>query len=290
MVAYLQLLSERFDCEFPTSPKRITRVPDQISMSQSIVITSGKGGVGKTTTTANLSTALANAGSSVVAVDADIGLRNLDLLMGLENRIVFNLVDVVKGRCTARQAMIKDKRSPNLFLLPTSQVDDKNAVSPEEMERLVEELRKGFDYIIIDCPAGIEQGFRNAIAGADRAVVVTTPEVSAVRDADRIIGMLQHHDVPSQLIVNRLSMKMVESGEMMSQEDVVDILAIDLLGVIPEDSEVVVSGNQGVPVVLDTNSEAGAAYSRICRRILGEPVPFPDFADKRGFLTRLFRR
>ena len=259
-------------------------------MTKIIAIANQKGGVGKTTTVANLSTALANVGNTVVAVDADIGLRNLDLIMGLENRIIYNLVDVVKGRCTARQAMIKDKRNPSLFLLPTSQVDDKNAVSPEEMNTLVEELRKGFDYILIDCPAGIEQGFRNAIAGADRAVVVTTPEVAAVRDADRIIGMLQHHDVPSQLIVNRLSMKMVESGEMMSQEDVVDILAVDLLGVIPEDAEVVVSGNQGVPTVLNTDSAAGAAYSRISRRILGESVPFPDFTEKRGFLTRLFRR
>ena len=259
-------------------------------MSEAIVVTSGKGGVGKTTTTANLSTALANAGKKVVAVDADIGLRNLDLIMGLENRIVYNLVDVVKGRCSARQALIRDKRNPNLFLLATSQVDDKNAVSPEEMEKLNQELKQEFDFVMIDCPAGIEQGFRNAISGADRALVVTTPEVSAVRDADRIIGLLQHHDVNTDLVVNRLSVRMVEAGEMMSQEDVVDILSVHLLGVVPEDSEIVVSGNQGIPAVLNEHSPAGQAYHRISRRLMGEDLAIPSFEEKRGLLANLFGR
>ncbi len=259
-------------------------------MSEAIVVTSGKGGVGKTTTTANLSTALANAGKKVVAVDADIGLRNLDLIMGLENRIVYNLVDVVKGRCSARQALIRDKRNPNLYLLATSQVDDKNAVSPEEMEKLNAELKQEFDFVMIDCPAGIEQGFKNAISGADRSLVVTTPEVSAVRDADRIIGLLQHHGVNTDLIVNRLSIRMVEAGEMMSQEDVVDILSVHLLGVVPEDSEIVVSGNQGVPAVLNEQSPAGQAYHRISRRLMGEDLPIPSFEEKRGLLAKLFGR
>ncbi|MGK5091972.1 septum site-determining protein MinD [Deltaproteobacteria bacterium TL4] len=257
-------------------------------MGEAIVITSGKGGVGKTTTTANLSCALAAAGKSVVAVDADIGLRNLDIIMGLENRIVYNLVDVAKGRCKLRQALIRDKRNKNMYLLPASQIDDKTALNPEEMKVVVAELKKEFNYILIDCPAGIEQGFRNAIAAADRAIVVTTPEVSAVRDADRVIGLLQHNDIPSALVVTRLNLAMVESGEMMSQEDVMDILAIDLLGVVVEDSNVVVAGNQGIPAVLNEESKAGQAYLRIARRILGETVPIPPLHQKRGLLAKLF--
>lgn len=258
-------------------------------MGEAIVITSGKGGVGKTTTTANLSTALASFGRSVVAVDADIGLRNLDIILGLENRIIYNLVDVVKKRCDMKKALIKDKKNKNLYLLPSSQVEDKTAVNPEEMHNLCEQLKSEFDYVVIDCPAGIEQGFRNAVAGADKAIVITTPEVSSVRDADRIIGLLQHHDVNSSLIVNRLSMKLVESGDMMSQDDVMDILAIDLMGVVVEDPEIVVSGNQGSPVVLNEESEAGQAYLRIARRVMGEEVPFPSFEEKQGLLSKIFR-
>ena len=259
-------------------------------MSESIVITSGKGGVGKTTSTANLATALAQLGKSVVAVDADIGLRNLDIILGLENRIVYNLVDVIKKRCRAKQALIRDKKNKNLFLLPSSQVEDKNAVSPDEMKELVEELKKDYDYVLIDCPAGIEQGFKNAIAGADRALVVTTAEVSSVRDADRIIGLLQHNEIPSALIVNRISPKMVEAGEMMSQDDVMDILAIDLLGVVIEDSEIVVAGNQGLPAVHNPASQAGLAFHRIARRITGEQLPIPALDQRKGFLAKIFGR
>lgn len=259
-------------------------------MGEAIVITSGKGGVGKTTSTANISTALANSGKKVVAVDGDIGLRNLDIILGLENRIVYNLVDVVKKRCRARQALIRDKKNNNLFLLPASQVDDKSAVNPDEMKELCDELKQEFDFVLIDCPAGIEQGFKNALAGADRAIVISTPEVSSVRDADRIIGLLQHHDVPAMLLINRISVQMVESGEMMSKEDVMDILAIDLLGLVVEDPEIVVAGNQGIPVVLNGSSQAGQAYHRIARRILGEQIEIPPFEQKKGFLSRFFGR
>ena len=204
-------------------------------MSEVIVITSGKGGVGKTTTTANIGTGLAKLGKKVVMIDTDIGLRNLDVVMGLENRIVYNLVDVVEGNCRLKQALIKDKRYSNLFLLPSAQTRDKSAVSPEQMRKLVDELRKDFDYILLDCPAGIEQGFKNAIAGADRAIIVTTPEVSAIRDADRIIGLLEAEELKKiELVINRIRMDMVKRGDMMSVEDVVDILAIDLIGVVPD--------------------------------------------------------
>ena len=259
-------------------------------MGEAIVVTSGKGGVGKTTTTANLSTALAAAGKTVVAIDADIGLRNLDIIMGLENRIVNNLVDVAKKRCNVRQALIRDKRNKNMFLLPASQVYDTSAITPEEMREVCDELKKEFNYVLIDCPAGIEQGFKNAIAGADRAIVVTTPEVSSVRDADRVIGLLQHHGIPAALLVTRLNLHMVEAGEMMSQDDVMDILAIDLLGVVVEDSDIVVAGNQGIPAVMNEASVAGQAYLRIARRILGEQVPIPPLDQKKGFLAKFFGR
>lgn len=211
-------------------------------MSEVIVITSGKGGVGKTTTTANIGTGLAKLGKKVVMIDTDIGLRNLDVVMGLENRIVYNLVDVVEGNCRLKQALIKDKRYSNLFLLPSAQTRDKSAVSPEQMRKLVDELRKDFDYILLDCPAGIEQGFKNAIAGADRAIIVTTPEVSAIRDADRIIGLLEAEELKKiELVINRIRMDMVKRGDMMSVEDVVDILAIDLIGVVPDDESIVIA-------------------------------------------------
>lgn len=256
-------------------------------MGEVIVITSGKGGVGKTTTTANVGTGLAKLNKKVVLIDTDIGLRNLDVVMGLENRIVYNLVDVVEGNCRIKQALIKDKRYPNLYLLPSAQTRDKTSVSPEQMKKLSDELREEFDYILMDCPAGIEQGFKNAIAGADRALVVTTPEVSAVRDADRIIGLLEANEIKStHLIVNRLRSDMVKRGDMMSSDDVVEILAVDLIGVVPDDESVVISTNQGEPLV-GNESLAGQAYLNICHRILGEEVPFLDLNSKNGLVARL---
>ena len=256
-------------------------------MSEVIVITSGKGGVGKTTTTANVGTGLAQLNKKVVLIDTDIGLRNLDVVMGLENRIVYTLVDVVEGRCRLAQALIKDKKYPELCLLPTAQTRDKDAVSPEQMKALIEELRNDFDYILLDCPAGIEQGFKNAIAGADRALVVTTPEVSAVRDADRIIGLLQANEITQvDLIVNRLRMDMVKRGDMLTVEDVVGILAINLIGAVPDDEQIIVSTNQGEPLV-GSNSLAGQAYANISKRILGENVPFLDLEAKQGVLSKL---
>ena len=237
-------------------------------MSEVIVITSGKGGVGKTTSTANIGTGLAKLGKNVVMIDTDIGLRNLDVVMGLENRIVYNLVDVVEGNCRIKQALIKDKRYPNLALLPSAQTRDKTAVNPEQMVKLIEELRSEFDYILLDCPAGIEQGFKNAIAAADRAIIVTTPEVSAIRDADRIIGLLEANEIHKiDLIVNRLRMDMVKRGDMMSIEDVIDILAIDLIGAVPDDESIVIATNQGEPLAGDS-SMAGTAYMNICKRVL----------------------
>ncbi|MCI8854168.1 MAG: septum site-determining protein MinD [Lachnospiraceae bacterium] len=256
-------------------------------MSEVIVITSGKGGVGKTTTTANVGTGLAKLDKKVVLIDTDIGLRNLDVVMGLENRIVYNLVDVVEGNCRIKQALIKDKRYPNLYLLPSAQTRDKTAVSPEQMKKLIEELREEFDYILLDCPAGIEQGFKNAIAAADRALIITTPEVSAIRDADRIIGLLEANDIRKiDLVVNRLRMDMVKRGDMMSIEDVVDILAIHLIGAVPDDENIVISTNQGEPLVGDS-SMAGTAYMNICKRVMGEEVPFLDLNIKEGFLSKL---
>lgn len=257
-------------------------------MGEVIVITSGKGGVGKTTTTANVGTGLAMLDKKVVLIDTDIGLRNLDVVMGLENRIVYNLVDVIEGNCRIRNALIKDKRYPNLYLLPSAQTRDKNAVTPEQMKKLADELREEFDYILMDCPAGIEQGFRNAIAGADRALVVTTPEVSAVRDADRIIGLLEANDVHDiRLIVNRIRMDMVKRGDMMSSDDVMEILAIDLIGIVPDDENIVISTNQGEPLV-GSDSLAGRAYMNIARRIMGEEIPYLDLNEKSSFFGKLF--
>ena len=256
-------------------------------MSEVIVITSGKGGVGKTTTSANVGTGLAKLGYSVVLIDTDIGLRNLDVVLGLENRIVYNLVDVVEGNCRIKQALIKDKRYDKLFLLPSAQTRDKTSVTPEQMKKLTDELREEFDFVLLDCPAGIEQGFKNAIAGADRALVVTTPEVAAIRDADRIIGLLEANEIKrTDLIVNRLRMDMVKRGDMMSTDDVVDILAINLIGVVPDDENIVVSTNQGEPLVGD-ESLAGKAYMNICRRVLGEEVPMLDLNVSEGFFAKL---
>ena len=254
-------------------------------MGEVIVITSGKGGVGKTTTTANLGTGLAKLGKKVVLIDTDIGLRNLDVVMGLENRIVYNLVDVIEGNCKRNQALIKDKKYETLFLLPAAQTKDKTSVTPEQMKKLTDELKEEFDYIILDCPAGIEQGFKNAIAGADRALVVTTPEVSAVRDADRIIGLLEANEIKKpQLIVNRLRPDMIKRGDMMSAEDVVDILAVELIGQVPDDENIVVATNNGEPLVGD-NSLAGQAYMNICRRVTGENVPFLDLEAKKSIFS-----
>lgn len=260
-------------------------------MGTSIVITSGKGGVGKTTTTANLGTALAMLGKKVIVVDADTGLRNLDLLLGLENRIVYNLVDVVDGTCRLKQALIKDKRFDNLFLLPTAQTKDKTAVNPAQMQKLVDDLKKEFDYVIIDCPAGIEHGFENAVAGADLAIVVTTPEVSAVRDADRIIGKLEAKGLENhQLIVNRIKYEMTKKGEMLNIDDMTDILAIKLLGIVPDDEKIVVSTNRGEPAVTDDYSKAGQAYKNIARRLMGEDIPLMNLEDESAGFFSMFKK
>lgn len=261
-------------------------------MSEVIVVTSGKGGVGKTTTTANVGSGLAMLNKKVVVIDTDIGLRNLDVVLGLENRIVYNLVDVVEGKCRLKQALIKHKKYPELFLLPSAQTRDKNAVTPEQMIALINDLKEEFDYILLDCPAGIEQGFKNAIAGADRAIIVTTPEVSAIRDADRIIGLLEAEELKRiELVVNRIRMDMVKRGDMMSVEDVVDILAIDLIGVVPDDESIVIATNEGEPLV-GTDTQAGKAFANICHRVLGEEVPIMEF-ETEGILKKianLFKR
>ncbi|MCL6478520.1 MAG: septum site-determining protein MinD [Peptococcaceae bacterium] len=258
-------------------------------MGEVIVVTSGKGGVGKTTTTANIGTGLAQMGFRVALVDADIGLRNLDVVMGLENRIVYDITDVTGGHCRLRQALIKDKRYEGLFLLPAAQTKDKTAVSPDQMKELCENLSQEFDYVIVDCPAGIEQGFRNAIAGANRAIVVTTPEVSAVRDADRIIGLLEAAELRDpKLVVNRVRYKMVKAGDMMSIDDILDILAIDLLGVVPEDEMIIITTNRGEMVIQDERSRSGAAYRNIVRRITGEQVPLLSL-EEGGLMSKIRR-
>lgn len=255
-------------------------------MCEVIVITSGKGGVGKTTTTANLGSSLAALGKKVVMIDTDIGLRNLDVVMGLENRIVYNLVDVVEGNCRVKQALIRDKRYAGLYLLPSAQTRDKTAVNEHQMIKLIEYLRPQFDYIILDCPAGIEQGFKNAVIGADRAIIVTTPEVSAIRDADRIVGLLEAHEISRMdLLLNRMRLDLVKRGDMMSPVDVVDILAVPLIGVIPDDEQVVISTNQGEPLV-ETASLAGRAYRNISLRITGEEIPIELFRGV-SFWTRV---
>jgi septum site-determining protein MinD len=262
--------------------------------SSVITITSGKGGVGKTTVTANLGVALARRGQRVACVDADIGLRNLDVVMGLENRIVYDIVDIVEGRARLRQALVRDKRLPELTLLPAAQTRDKTAVNPKQMIKLCDELRKEFDFVLIDSPAGIELGFRNALAPADIVLVVTTPEVSAVRDADRIIGLVEAEEKSApRLILNRLRPEMIRRGDMLDTSDVLEILRIDLIGIVPEDEAIITSTNRGVPVALDERSPAGAAFGRIAQRMLGVQVPFAVWEETPGFLnrlTRLFRR
>ena len=257
-------------------------------MSEVYVITSGKGGVGKTTSTANIGAGLALKDKRVVLIDADIGLRNLDVVMGLENRIVYDIVNVIEGSARLKQALIRDKRYNNLCLLPAAQTRDKNAITPEQMIGLCNELRNDFDFIIIDCPAGIEQGFKNAIAGADKAIVVTTPEVSAVRDADRIIGLLEANEIRDPiLILNRIKPSMVQRGEMMALEDVTEILAIDILGVVPDDEGIVISTNKGEPCVSDEKSFAGQAYRDIVCRMLGENLPLMNLEPETGFMAKM---
>ena len=256
-------------------------------MGEIIVVTSGKGGVGKTTTTANIGAGLSRLGKKVLVIDTDLGLRNLDVVMGLENRIVYNLVDVIEGGCRLKQAMISDKRHENLYLLPSAQTKDKSAITPEQMIKLTNELRDEFDYVLLDCPAGIEQGFQNAIAGADRAFVVTTPEVSSIRDADRIIGLLeQNHMKKLNLIINRIRMDMVKRGEMMSVEDVTEILAIPLIGVLTDQEDIVIASNQGEPLA-GKDSPAGQAFLNIARRLMDEAVPFPDLNQEDTLFQKL---
>ncbi len=252
-------------------------------------VTSGKGGVGKTTVTANLGVALARLGQCVVGIDADIGLRNLDVMLGLENRIVYDLVDVVEGRCRLRQALVRDKRLPELCLLPAAQTRDKTALQAEDMVRMCDELRESFDYLLVDSPAGIESGFRNAVAPADEILIVTNPEVAAVRDADRIIGLIEAEERgPAYLIINRLKPKMVRRGEMLDTGAVIELLAIDLIGIIPEDETVITAANTGRPVALSDDGLAGRAFHNIARRLMGEDVPFMAL-EEQGFFQRLLR-
>lgn len=257
-----------------------------------LTVTSGKGGVGKTTATANLAVALARLNKRVVCIDADIGLRNLDVVMGLENRIVYDLVDVVEGRCKLRQAMVKDKRAPDLYLLPAAQTRDKTAVSPQDMVALTEQLRDDYDFIVIDSPAGIEWGFRNALAPADEVIVITNPEAPAVRDADRIIGLVEAEErrIPVSLVINRAKPDMIRRGDMLSVNDVLEILSIKLLGVIPEDEQILISSNRGTPLTLDSQkTPAAEAFRDIARRLIGENVPMRDLDESSGLIRRVVR-
>ncbi len=261
-------------------------------MSRIIVITSGKGGVGKTTTTANIGSALARSGKSVAVIDADFGLRNLDLLLGLENRVVYTAIDVINGECRLEQALVKDKRQPRLVLLPAAQSRGKESITREQMKEIVTRLSAKFDYVIIDSPAGIEMGFQNAIAPASEALIVTTPEVAAVRDADRVIGLLEANSINNiKLIVNRVKPEMIKADEMMSVDDILEILAIPLIGIIPDNQKVILSSNRGEPLVLDEKlSTPGVTLKNIARRLNGEDVPFVDLmASQENFLNRLRR-
>ncbi len=254
---------------------------------KTIVITSGKGGVGKTTATANIGTGLAMRGHKVVVVDTDIGLRNLDVIMGLENRIVYDLVNVIEGECKLNQAMISDKHDHELYLIPAAQTRDKNSITPEQLREMCAELEKEFDYVLIDCPAGIEQGFKNATAAAQEAIIVTTPEVSAIRDADRVIGLLESSGLHRpKLIINRIAAEMVKRGDMMDQKDVESLLAVEVIGLVPADEHTVVAANRGIPVVHNNKSSAGAAFLRIAARVDGEDIPLMDMEPKTGLISR----
>lgn len=264
-------------------------------MGVSIVITSGKGGVGKTTTTANIGTALAALGNKVVVIDGDTGLRNLDVLMGLENRIVYTIIDVIDNRCRLKQALIKDKRYPSLCLLPTAQTKDKDDIRAQDMLKVVQNLKEEFDYVLIDSPAGIEQGFENAVIGADRAIVVVNPEITSVRDADRVIGKLDAKGLDDHaVIINRLNYEMTQRGDMLDISDIIETLSIELLGVVPDDKNITVSTNKGEPIVLDENSHSGQAFRNIAKRITGIDVPLMDLKEpSEGFFTslkKLFKR
>lgn len=257
-------------------------------MGDAIVITSGKGGVGKTTTSANIGTALALQGKKVCMVDTDIGLRNLDVVMGLENRIIYDLCDVADGRCRLPQALIKDKRFEELYLLPAAQTKDKHSVTPDQVRQIVLDLKKDFDFVIIDCPAGIEQGYKNAVAGADKAIVVTTPENAAVRDADRIIGLLENDGIRGpKLVINRIRPGMVKKGEMLDIDEICQVLAIDLLGIVPDDEYVIKAANSGEPTVMNPSSRAAIAYRNIARRILGDTVPLMPLEERAGVLGKM---
>ncbi|QKY69578.1 septum site-determining protein MinD [Lentibacillus sp. CBA3610] len=257
-------------------------------MGEAIVITSGKGGVGKTTTTANIGTALALMEKKVCLIDTDIGLRNLDVIMGLENRIIYDIVDVIEERCKLGQALIKDKRFDDLALLPAAQTSDKSAVTTDGMKKIVQELKQTYDYIIIDCPAGIEQGFQNAIAAADKAIVITTPEKSSVRDADRIIGLLENEEIDSPgLVINRIRNHMMKNGDMLDIDDIIQILSIDLVGIVPDDDSVIKASNTGEPIALEGSSKASVAYRNIARRILGETVPLQSLDDEKGMFQKV---
>ncbi|HLQ71156.1 MAG TPA: septum site-determining protein MinD [Bacillota bacterium] len=259
-------------------------------MGEAIVITSGKGGVGKTTTTANIGTALALLEKKVCLIDTDIGLRNLDVMMGLENRIIYDIVDVIEERCRLNQAMIRDKRFEYLSLLPAAQTSDKSAITEEGMRKIIKELKQEYDYILIDCPAGIEQGFQNAIAGADKAIIVTTPEKSSVRDADRIIGLLEKEEIaPPRLVINRIRNHMMKDGDMIDVDDIVQLLAIDLIGIVIDDEEVIKASNKGEPVAFHPNSKASIAYRNIARRILGENIPLQSLENEQTFFQRIKR-
>lgn len=261
-------------------------------MGEAIVITSGKGGVGKTTTTANLGIALALHGKKVCMVDTDIGLRNLDVVMGLENRIIYDLVDVINHDCRLQQALIRDKRFEALYLLPAAQTKDKTAVNSTQMKELIEELKDDFDYILIDCPAGIEQGFKNAISGADKAIIVTSPEISAVRDADRVIGLIEaEENINSlKLVINKIRINLLKNQEIMDIDEIVSILAIDLLGIVPDDENVIKGANIGEPVAIDPKTLSGLAYRNIGRRILGESVPLLKMENKQGLISKIFKK
>ena len=264
-------------------------------MGQIVTVTSGKGGVGKSTTTANIATALSKMDKKVIAIDFDIGLRNLDMILGLESRIVYDVVDVMEGNCNLAQAIIKDKKSPNLHFLPASQTKDKNILTKEKVEKLLNDLKKEFDYILIDSPAGIESGFEHSIFLADRAIVVVTPEISAVRDADRVIGIIDAksqkaidgEEVEKHIIINRIKPDLVEKGEMLDIEDVLDILSLPLIGIVPDTEEIVSSTNLGTPIVNNQKSVAGESFRRIAKRIEGEKVPFMEIKSQKGFFDKL---
>ena len=257
-------------------------------MAVVITVTSGKGGVGKTTVAVNLAVGLAKRGHKVVCIDGDIGLRNMDVILGLENRIVYDIVDVAEGRCRIRQAMIRDKRLPELYLIPASQTRDKNALNENHMIQICNDLRTEMDYIIVDCPAGIEQGFKNAVAPADQILIVTNPEVSAVRDADRIIGLIEAEGKgPAKLVLNRINPEMVNRGDMMDSDDINELLAIELIGLIPEDENVIISTNRGTPIAFEEKTPAGRAFANLAARIDGETVPFTETEYKESFFDRL---